>query len=89
MNPLSKGREADNFGNIVSIFRKSKGLTKADFGCLKGIPTINVTRGCLFHCAYCYARGYSQAPPDGEVHLYINLPDLLQSELARKREIPG
>jgi DNA repair photolyase len=60
-------------------------LTPAQFGCLRGIPTLNITRGCLFHCAYCYARGYSQAPEEGEVELYHNLPVLLKEELSRKR----
>jgi len=69
--------------------RKGKVLTHADFGCLKGIPTLNVTNGCLFQCAYCYARGYSQAPPKGEVQLYVNLPQLLKEELVRKRILPA
>ncbi len=73
---------------LTPLPRKGRVLTKADFGCLNGIPTVNITRGCLFQCVYCYARGYAQAPPDGEVQLYTNLPDLLESELPRKREIP-
>ncbi|HSR13029.1 MAG TPA: radical SAM protein [Thermodesulfobacteriota bacterium] len=64
-------------------------MNKADFGCLKGIPAVNVASGCLFRCAYCYARGYSQAPPDGGVRFYANLPELLERELPRKREIPS
>ena len=68
--------------------RKGKVLTPAYFGCLNGIPTLNVTNGCIFQCAYCYARGYSQAPAEGEVELYVNLPDLLNEELQRKRIIP-
>jgi DNA repair photolyase len=67
---------------IIAQIRKGRVLTASDFGCLKGIPTLNVTNGCLFQCAYCYARGYSQAPRRGEVRLYVNLPDLLKKELA-------
>ena len=63
-------------------------LAPAHFGCLEGIPTLNITNGCFFQCTYCYARGYSQAPKAGEVYLYINLPDLLKEELSRKRVIP-
>ncbi len=74
---------------IIPRERKGKILNRADFGCLSGISTINITNGCLFGCAYCYARGYSQAPPKGEVQVYANLPFLLKSELARKRKIPG
>jgi DNA repair photolyase len=73
---------------IVSRLRKGRLLTRARFGCLRGIPAINITNGCLFQCAYCYARGYSQAPPKGAVQLYANLPDLLEEELRRKKVIP-
>ena len=68
--------------------RKGKILAPAHFGCLEGIPTLNVTSGCLFQCAYCYARGYRQAPDKGVIHLYTNLPELLEKELSRKRVIP-
>jgi len=74
--------------NVIPRLRKGKVLTPAHFGCLNGIPTLNVTIGCIFRCVYCYARGYSQAPPEGEVELYVNLPDLLNEELQRKRIIP-
>jgi DNA repair photolyase len=70
---------------VVSRPRKGRILTPAQFGCLRGIPTLNITNGCLFHCTYCYARGYSQAPQEGEVELYLNLPALLEGELSRKR----
>jgi DNA repair photolyase len=68
--------------------RKGKVLTPANFGCLKGIPTLNITNGCFFQCTYCYARGYSQAPKKGEVYLYVNLPNLLEEELSRKKVVP-
>ena len=73
---------------VIPKLRKSKVLTPAHFGCLQGIPTLNITHGCLFQCTYCYARGYSQAPKPGEVYFYINLPDLLEKELIRKRVTP-
>jgi DNA repair photolyase len=73
---------------IFPRFRKGKILTPSQFGCLKGIPTLNITNGCIFQCAYCYARGYSQAPRAGEVDLYVNLPALLEMELSRKKTIP-
>jgi DNA repair photolyase len=73
---------------ILPRLRKGKILTPANFGCLEGIPTLNITNGCLFRCTYCYARGYSRAPREGEVHLYVNLPHLLEEELRRKRTIP-
>ena len=73
---------------IVPKLRKGKVLVPSRFGCLQGIPTLNITSGCIFQCAYCYARGYSQAPKTGEVNLYINLPALLKMELSRKRTVP-
>ena len=72
---------------VLPRLRKGRVLTPARFGCLNGIPTLNITSGCLFRCTYCYARGYSQAPKAGEVHLYTNLPDLLKKELSKKKTI--
>lgn len=73
---------------LLPKVRRGRILTPADFGCLKGIPTLNVTQGCLFRCAYCYARGYRDAPGKGKVHLYVNLPRLLEEELLKKRVLP-
>lgn len=73
---------------VIPKHRKGRVLTPAQFGCLEGIPTLNVTNGCMFQCIYCYARGYSQAPPKGEIFLYINLPDILREEMLRKRVLP-
>jgi DNA repair photolyase len=70
---------------LVDVERKSKVLTKAQFGCLRDVCTINVTRGCEFMCVYCYARGYPGAPFPGEVHLYRNLPEKLAEELDNPR----
>jgi DNA repair photolyase len=67
--------------HVVPRERRGRILKKANFGCLKEIYTINVTNGCALACTYCYARGYSQAPPRGEVELYNNLPFLLLQEL--------
>lgn len=70
--------------NLVEIERNGKVLTRADFGCLRGVPTLNVTRGCEFGCTYCYARAYPEAPV-GEVRLYRNLPEKLAAELDNPR----
>jgi DNA repair photolyase len=78
----------ENWEILVKL-RKGKVLTPAHFGCLEGIPTLNITSGCIFQCAYCYARGYSQAPEKGAIHLYVNLPRLLEEELFRKKVIPS
>ncbi|MCJ7783234.1 MAG: radical SAM protein [Desulfobacterales bacterium] len=73
---------------VIPKLRKGRILTPAQFGCLEGIPTLNITNGCVFECTYCYARGYRQAPQKGEVDLYVNLPSLLKGELLRKKVIP-
>ena len=70
---------------VVPKQRRGTVLRRAEFGCLKRVHTINVTNGCGLACAYCYARGYSQAPPKGRVELYSNLPFLLHQELANPR----
>ena len=71
--------------NLIEIERKSRILTKAQFGCLRDAYTLNVTRGCEFMCVYCYARGYPGAPFSGQVHLYGNLPEKLAEELDSPR----
>lgn len=70
---------------IVRLKRKSAVLTKSTFGCLKNEYALNVTKGCEFNCVYCYARGYPEAPPIGEVCLYENLPEKLAAELDNPR----
>jgi len=70
---------------VVEIDRKTPVLHKAQFGCLRHTYTINVARGCEFLCVYCYARGYPNAPPPGEVLLYKNLPEKLSAELDNPR----
>lgn len=74
---------------VIIRERKGRVLTPAQFGCLEGIPAINITNGCLFRCTYCYARGYSQTPKKREVQLYGNLPNLLKEEIPRKRTLPS
>jgi len=70
---------------LIEVERKGKVLVKAQFGCLRDVYTLNVTRGCEFTCVYCYARGYPEAPSPGEVHLYGNLPEKLARELDNPR----
>ncbi len=70
---------------ITKISRKTRVLTKARFGCLAEVYSVNITRGCEFQCAYCYARGYPGAPETGEVQVYINLPERLKIELDNPR----
>lgn len=70
---------------LLEAERKGRILTKAQFGCLQGIYTLNLTRGCEFRCVYCYARGYKGAPPSGEVHLYQNFSEKLAKELDSPR----
>ena len=64
--------------------RKTPVLKPPSFGCLSTIPSINITRGCAFQCVYCYARGFTSAPPKGKVYYYHNLPDLVERELERR-----
>jgi DNA repair photolyase len=70
---------------IIEVDRKTSVLHKAQFGCLRHTYTLNVSRGCEFMCVYCYARGYPNAPPPGEIFLYKNLPEKLSAELGNPR----
>ncbi len=76
---------------IIVRKNKSSALKRCNFGCLTGFHAINVTNGCMHYCVYCYARGYSNAPPKGVVELYSNLPDLIKKELdnSRRRKVPA
>ncbi len=69
--------------------RKTPVLKNGTFGCLTGIPSVNVTVGCLLGCIYCYARGYPGAPGAGKVVLFSNLAQKLKKELDRKRKKPA
>jgi len=70
---------------IVKKIRKGRVLQPSTIECLKKIPAINVAKGCIFSCVYCYARGYRDAPQRGEVHVYQNLAQRLEEELDNPR----
>ncbi|WP_457755725.1 radical SAM protein [Thermodesulfatator indicus] len=68
---------------VVKVKRRSQVLKNPAFGCLKDIPSVNVTRGCLHRCAYCYARVFPETPKN-EVQLYENLPEKLEKEIVSR-----
>jgi len=76
---------------IITTEKRGTILRKASFGCLSGIPTINITKGCLLGCVYCYARGYKIAPEKGKVYLFANIPNLLEKYFnsPRKKSLPS
>ena len=69
--------------------RKGPILTPSSLPCLGNMPTINITEGCVHGCAYCYTQGYTNYPGAGRVVVFDNIPDLVKSELAKKRRKPG
>ncbi|WP_168719634.1 SPL family radical SAM protein [Thermosulfurimonas marina] len=69
---------------LRKVLRKSPILKPPAFGCLRGVPSINLTRGCLHACVYCYARAFPETP-EREVWLYANLPEKLREELRRRK----
>ncbi len=73
---------------LIKVNRKSQILKRSIFGCLKDTPSINITKGCMHSCIYCYARGFTDAPQKGEIYLYQNLPEILEKELDRKKKLP-
>lgn len=74
---------------IIKVNRKSQILKPTVFGCLKDTPSINITKGCMHSCVYCYARGFTDAPPKGKIYLYQNLPEMLEKELDKKKKLPN
>lgn len=73
---------------IALADKKSQLLTPSSLPCLAKIPTINISAGCFHNCAYCYSRGYSNYPGDGNLTIFANLKNKLSAELARKRKLP-
>jgi DNA repair photolyase len=71
--------------HLIEVERRGRILAKGNFGCLKDVYTLNITRGCEFNCVYCYARGYPEAPSPGDVFLYRYLPQKLAAELDNPR----
>lgn len=69
---------------LIRDERKTSLLKPPAFGCLKKIPSINITRGCAFSCVYCYAKGFPNSPKVGEIYYYNNLTDILVRELERR-----
>ncbi len=65
------------------VERRSPPLRPVRFGCLTGIPSLNLTSGCSHRCLYCYAQGYPGAPPRGRVLVYTNLPYWLERILSK------
>lgn len=73
---------------VTHAERASNVLTTSRLACIAGQPTVNVTRGCIHRCAYCYARGYRAYPGDGRVVVYTNTAEKIRSELDRRRRRP-
>ena len=69
--------------------RKGPVLTPSSLPCLGRMPTINITEGCAHGCVYCYTQGYSGYPGAERVTLLENIPELVETELKRKRHKPG
>ncbi|KKO20951.1 MAG: radical SAM protein [Candidatus Brocadia sp.] len=73
---------------INFIERKGHVLTRSTLKCLSQVASINPTLGCIHQCVYCYARGYSMYPGDGNVLVYGNMPEKLKRELTTRRKLP-
>ena len=73
---------------VIRVERKSAVLSPSDLGCLARIPTVNLMSGCAHRCLYCYTRGYSNRPREGNIRLYANTAAKLREELPRKRKRP-
>ena len=69
---------------VIRGKRRSAILKPSSLACLSGMPTINLTAGCLHDCAYCYIRGYSRYPGESKIIVYENTLEALRNELARR-----
>ncbi len=73
---------------VIDVQRKSVALRNSGSPCLSKYHTINLTAGCPCECRYCYAQSFRHHPGSGKVLFYANTPDLVRSELMRKRKKP-
>lgn len=73
---------------LLATERRGQILHPFAIPCMQGVLALNVSRGCAHACAYCYCRAYPEAPPPGQLPVYANLPERLESELARMRRLP-
>ena len=74
---------------VIRAQRRSAVLTPSALPCLRALPTVNLTAGCLHGCLYCYGRSYRQFPGEDKIILYENTLDLLRDELARRLAKPA
>ena len=74
---------------IEYIERKGHVLTRPTLKCLSQVASVNPTLGCSHQCVYCYARGYSIYPGDGNVLVYENMSEKLKKELSGRRKLPS
>lgn len=75
--------------NINIIERKGRVLTRPTLKCLSQVAAINPSLGCVHQCAYCYVRGYSMYPGDGNVFVYGNMTEKLLRELSTRKKLPA
>lgn len=74
---------------IIREERRSPILARPTLPCLTDAYTINLTAGCLHHCRYCYAQGYSNYPGEGRIKFYAGSARRLATELFRKKKKPN
>lgn len=67
------------------VERQSPLLRPSELPCRRGLPALNLSWGCAHGCLYCYARGYSNAPPQGQVWLYHDASRRLLAEIDSPR----
>lgn len=53
--------------------------------CMKGVRTLNLTKGCQLGCVYCYIYSYRDALPYGHSIIYPSLIERVEDELSRMR----
>lgn len=53
--------------------------------CMKGVRTLNLTKGCQLGCIYCYIYSYRDPLPHGQSIIYPSLIERVEDELSRMR----
>ncbi|MFX1250916.1 MAG: radical SAM protein [Promethearchaeota archaeon] len=73
--------------NIWHVFKSSIRSTLRDFPYRppdRKCPhtmIVNIGRGCLHNCPYCYATAYPWSPPEGIVIYYDNILDVIKKDI--------
>src|SRR6266576_3360616 len=80
---LSLGRT-----KVVWVERRGSVLQPASLGNGADVSSLNLARGCLHRCPFCFVRDSSPHRSDNLLEIYFHTAEDLESELSTRRKRP-